>query len=299
MKIYSDTELQIKSVQYRLKILKYIKLANAGHTGGSLSCTDILNVLYNDVLDVSPQNFSNNNRNRYIQSKGHSVEALYVVLADKGFFPERDLETLCKTGSHYVGHPTRKVNGIEFNTGALGHGLSISAGIALAGKMDKAPYKVYTLLGDGELAEGSNWEAAMMAAHYKLDNLVAILDHNALQITGPNREVCSPYPIDEKFRAFGWEVLETDGNDIPQLRKTLKSIPLQSGKPTLIIANTIKGKGVSFMENEKKWHHGVPSDEQYEMALKELNKMKSPLPRNIGVPKGDNPSPSGRKGGAL
>ena len=270
MQIYSDTELQIKSVQYRLNILKYIKLANAGHTGGSLSCTDILNVLYNDVLQVTPENFSDKNRNRYIQSKGHSVEALYVVLADKGFFPESDLETLCKAGSHYVGHPTRKVNGIEFNTGALGHGLSISAGTALAGKMDSAPYKVYTLLGDGELAEGSNWEAAMMAAHYKLDNLVAILDHNALQITGANREVCSPYPIDEKFRAFGWEVRETDGNDIQQLRKTFNSIPLQPGKPTLIIANTVKGKGVSFMENEKKWHHGVPSDEQYEMAKDEL-----------------------------
>ncbi|MEE4285209.1 MAG: transketolase [Mariniphaga sp.] len=271
MQKYSDIELQIKSVQYRLKILKYIKLANAGHTGGSLSCTDILNVLYNDVLNVSSENFPDNNRDRYIQSKGHSVEALYVVLADKGFFPESDLETLCKAGSAYVGHPTRKVNGIEFNTGALGHGLSISAGIALAGKMDKAPYRVYTLLGDGELAEGSNWEAAMMAAHYKLDNLVAILDHNALQITGPNRIVCSPYPIDEKFRAFGWEVQETDGNNIPQLRKTLNSIPLQSGKPTLIIANTVKGKGISFMENEKKWHHGVPSDKQYQLALNELN----------------------------
>lgn len=267
----TDIELQIKSVQYRLNILKYIKIANAGHTGGSLSCTDILNVLYNDVLQDTPQNISEKTRDRYIQSKGHSVEALYVVLADKGFFPETDLETLCKAGSYYVGHPTRKVNGIEFNTGALGHGLSISAGIAMAAKMDNAPYMVYTLLGDGELAEGSNWEAAMMAAHYKLDNLVAILDHNSLQITGPNREVCSPYPIDEKFRAFGWAVQETDGNNIPQLRKTLKSIPLQSEKPTLIIANTVKGKGVSFMENEKKWHHGVPSDEQYQLALKELN----------------------------
>jgi transketolase len=267
---HTDTELQIKSVQYRLNILKYIKLANAGHTGGSLSCTDILNVLYNDVLQVTPENFSDKNRNRYIQSKGHSVEALYVVLADKGFFPESDLETLCKAGSHYVGHPTRKVNGIEFNTGALGHGLSISAGIALAGKMDKAPYKVFTLLGDGELAEGSNWEAAMMAAHYKLDNLVAILDHNALQITGPNREVCSPYPINEKFRAFGWSVIECDGNSIPELRRTFAEIRPKTEKPTLIVANTIKGKGVSFMENEKKWHHGVPSDEQYEMALKEL-----------------------------
>ena len=271
MKKYTNTELQIKSAWYRLNILKYIKMANAGHTGGSLSCTDILNVLYNDVLQVIPENFSDKNRNRYIQSKGHSVEVLYVVLADKGFFPESDLETLCKAGSKYVGHPTRKVNGIEFNTGALGHGLSISAGIALAGKKDNAPYKVYTLLGDGELAEGSNWEAAMMAAHYKLDNLVAILDHNGLQITGQNREVCSPYPIDEKFKAFGWEVKEVDGNNIPQLRKAFESVPQHQEKPTLIIANTIKGKGVSFMENEKNWHHGVPSDEQYELAVNELN----------------------------
>lgn len=271
MKRLTDTELQIKSVHYRKALLKYIKLAKAGHTGGSLSCTDILNVLYNDVLNVSPENFTDKNRDRYIQSKGHSVEALYVVLAEQGFFPENDLETLCKYKSKYVGHPTRKVNGIEFNTGALGHGLSISAGIAKAGKMDKATYKVYTLIGDGELAEGSNWEAAMMAAHYKLDNLVAILDHNTLQITGYNRDVCSPYPIDEKFKAFGWEVLETDGNNIPQLRETFQKIPLSEGKPTLVIANTIKGKGVSFMEDVKKWHHGVPSDEQYEQAINELS----------------------------
>ncbi len=271
MKKHTDPELQIKSVLYRMNILKYIKMANAGHTGGSLSCTDILNVLYNDILNVSPKTISDNNRDRYIQSKGHSVEALYVVLADKGFFPESDLESLCKNQSKYVGHPTRKVNGIEFNTGALGHGLPISAGIALAAKMDNAPYKVYTLLGDGELAEGSNWEAAMMAAHYKLDNLVAILDHNSLQITGLNREVCSPYPIDEKFKAFGWEVKEVDGNDIQQLRKVLADNSKKGGKPSFIIANTTKGKGVSFMENEKKWHHGVPSDEQYDLAFKELN----------------------------
>ncbi|WP_167607057.1 transketolase [Maribellus sediminis] len=271
MKKFTDLELQIKSVEYRLALLKYIKIAKAGHTGGSLSCTDILNVLYNDVLDVTPESFGDKNRNRYIQSKGHSVEALYVVLADKGFYPESDLETLCKGGSKYVGHPTRKIPGIEFNTGALGHGLPISAGIALAAKKDEADYKVFTLLGDGELAEGSNWEAAQMAAHYKLDNLVAILDHNALQITGTNREVNSPYPIDEKFRAFGWHVVEVDGNNITELRKTFQAVPEVKGKPTFVIANTVKGKGVSFMENEKKWHHGVPSDEQYELAMKELN----------------------------
>jgi transketolase len=269
-KEYSDLELQIKSTQYRLAMLKYIKMANAGHTGGDLSCTDILNVLYNDVLNVSPETFNDKNRDRYIQSKGHSVEALYVVLADQGFFPESDLETICKYKSKYVGHPTRKVKGIEFNTGALGHGLPICAGIALAGKKDNAPYKVYTLLGDGELAEGSNWEAAMMASHYRLDNLMAILDHNTLQITGRNAEVCNPAPIDEKFRAFGWEVVETDGNDIAALRETFRQIPATKGKPTLVIANTIKGKGVSFMEDVKKWHNNVPSDEEYAQAVSEL-----------------------------
>jgi transketolase len=268
---YSDLELQVKSVQYRKSLLKYIKMAKAGHTGGSLSCTDILNVLYNDVLNVAPGNFSDRNRDRYIQSKGHSVEALYVVLADQGFFPESDLETICRFQSKYVGHPTRKVNGIEFNTGALGHGLPISAGIALAGKKDALGYKVFTLLGDGELAEGSNWEAAMMASHYKLDNLVAILDHNTLQISGRNRDVCSPYPIDEKFKAFGWSVISVDGNNIPRLREVFKKIPPEQGKPTLILANTVKGKGVSFMEGVTKWHHGVPSDEQYRLALAELD----------------------------
>lgn len=268
---YTDLELQIKSVNYRKSLLKYIKIANAGHTGGSLSCTDILNVLYNDVLNVSPENFGDRNRDRYIQSKGHSVESLYVVLADLGFFPESDLETISKFQSKYVGHPTRKVKGIEFNTGALGHGLSLSAGIALAGKKDHLTYKVFTLIGDGELAEGSNWEAAMMAAHYKLDNLVAILDHNSLQISGRNRDVCSPYPIDEKFKAFGWSVISVDGNSIPQLRKTFGKIPVETGKPTFVIANTVKGKGVSYMEDVAKWHHGVPSDELYKQAMEELD----------------------------
>jgi transketolase len=277
MKKYTDQELQLKSVNYRKALLKYIKMAKAGHTGGSLSCTDILNVLYNDVLNVSPENFSDPNRDRYIQSKGHSVEALYVVLADQGFFPESDLETLCKFQSKYVGHPTRKVKGIEFNTGALGHGLPISAGIALASKKDNAGYRVFTLLGDGELAEGSNWEAAMMAAHYKLDNLVAILDHNSLQITGRNRDVCSPYPIDEKFRAFGWSVISIDGNNIPELRETFRKLPLEPGKPTLIIANTVKGRGVSYMEDVAKWHHGVPSEEQYELAMKELEESEKSI----------------------
>lgn len=281
MSQYTDLELQLKSVKYRKALLKYIKLAKAGHTGGSLSCTDILNVLYNDVLGVKPENFAERHRNRYVQSKGHSVEALYVVLADQGFFPESDLKTLCQYQTKYVGHPTRKVKGIEFNTGALGHGLSITAGIALAAKKDKTDFKVYTLLGDGELAEGSNYEAAMMASHYKLDNLVAILDHNTLQISGRNRDVCSPYPIDEKFKAFGWSVVSVDGNSIPELRKALHELPAEKAKPTLIIANTIKGKGVSFMEDQQKWHHGVPSDDQYRQAMEELDEQKEALEKQL------------------
>ncbi len=270
MEKYTDLELQHKSIRYRLALLKYIKMAGAGHTGGDLSSVDILNVLYNDVMNVSPENFHDKNRDRYIQSKGHAVEILYVVLAERGFFPESDLKTIGKYKSPYIGHPTRKVNGIEFNTGALGHGLAISSGISLAGKKDKASYRVFTLIGDGELAEGSNWEAAMLAAHYKLDNLVAILDRNTLQITGRTTEVCSPYPIDEKWKAFGWNVITADGHNITELRKVLKEVPTVKDKPTLIIANTIKGKGVSFMEDVKKWHHRVPSDEEYEKAVKEL-----------------------------
>ena len=195
---FSVQELKIKSVQYRKDILKYIKMANAGHTGGSLSCVDILNVLYNTVMNVSPENIRDVNRDRYIQSKGHSVEALYVVLADKGFFPSEDLETLCAYNSQYVGHPTRKINGIEQNTGALGHGLSLGVGVALAGKIDDRTYSVYILLGDGELGEGSNWEAAMTASHYNLDNLIAIVDYNKLQITGKTKDVCNSDPLKEQ-----------------------------------------------------------------------------------------------------
>ena len=265
----TDRELQLKSIQYRQKILRYITEAGAGHTGGSLSCTDILNVLYNRVLNVSPDNFHSPDRDRYIQSKGHSVEALYVVLADRGFFPETELETLCQYQSSFVGHPTRKVPGIEMNTGALGHGLPICVGLEIAGKLDAASFRVFTLLGDGEMAEGSNWEAAMAAAHHKLDNLTAILDHNCLQITGQTRDVCNNAPLDEKFASFGWQVHTVDGHDIAQLTEVLTAKPTR-GVPTLIIANTIKGRGVSFMENVVSWHHGVPNSQQFEEAQSEL-----------------------------
>ena len=267
----TNKELTIKSVEYRKKILKYIVGAKAGHTGGSLSCVDILNVLYNDFLNVNPENFTSPDRDRYIQSKGHCVEALFVVLADQGFFPEEDLNTLCKYKSHYIGHPTRKVHGVEQNTGALGHGLPIAVGTALAAKMDDKAYRVVTMLGDGELPEGSNWEAALTAAHYKLDNLCAIIDNNKLQITGTNAEVCNTDPIDGKFESFGWAVKQVDGNNVQELKAALDSMPFEPGKPNLIIAHTIKGKGVSFMENSVKWHHGVPDAMQYQLAVDELD----------------------------
>lgn len=272
----TDHELQLKAVRLRKELLHAICGAGAGHTGGGLSCLDILNVLYNRVLKVSPETFVSPTRDRYVQSKGHSVEALYVVLADRGFFPKSELETICHYKSHFVGHPTRHIPGIEMNTGALGHGLPICIGMALAGKMDSAKYRVFTLLGDGELAEGSNWEAGLAAAHYKLDNLVAILDHNTLQITGHTRDVMSNEPLDEKWRAFGWNVRAVNGHDYAELTEALTGPP-EKGKPTFVIANTIKGRGVSFMENVAKWHHGVPSDAELNQALADLDAAEAKL----------------------
>jgi transketolase len=265
----TDRQLQLKAVHLRKKTLEAIFEAGAGHTGGGLSCLDILNVLYNRVLNVSPETFASADRDRYVQSKGHSVEALYAVLADRGFFPESELKTICHYRSHFVGHPTRHVPGIEMNTGALGHGLPICIGMALAAKMDGRSYRVFTLLGDGELAEGSNWEAGLAAAHYKLDNLTAIIDHNTLQITGHTRDVMSNEPLDEKWRAFGWAVKVVNGHDYAALTTALGR-PAEPGKPTCVIANTVKGRGVSFMENVAKWHHGVPSDAELKQALAEL-----------------------------
>ncbi|WP_025764488.1 transketolase [Dyadobacter tibetensis] len=264
------TSLREKSLLYRRNIIKYIYHAKAGHTGGSLSIVDILNVLYNEIMQVSPENFTSPTRDRYVQSKGHCVEALYVVLADLGFFPEEDLRTLCQYESAYIGHPTKYVNGIEQNTGGLGHGLSICAGMALAAKKDHSDVKVYTILGDGELAEGSNWEALMFAAHYHLDNLCAVLDYNKLQITSSNSEVMGLEPIDKKLEAFGWAVRHVDGHNLEELSATFKAMPFEEGKPSFVIAHTIKGKGVSYMENVLKWHHGVPTEEQYELAMTEL-----------------------------
>jgi len=267
----SAKELEIKSINYRRKVLSIIKAANAGHTGGSLSAVDILNVLYNNVMDITPQNFQSVDRDHYIQSKGHSVEALYVVLADKGFYPESELDTLNRYQSHFIGHPTRKINGVEQNTGALGHGLPIAVGTALAGKLDSRDYRVFTLLGDGELEEGSNWEASMSAAHYGLDNLVVIVDHNKLQITGPIETVTGIDNLRQKFEAFGYAVREVDGNSISDLVEVFDQMPFETGKPNLILAHTVKGKGVSFIENQVGWHHHVPTDEEYRIAMQELD----------------------------
>ena len=272
----TDRQLALKAVALRRRMLQLIHHAGAGHTGGGLSCLDILNVLYNRVLQVTPETVESPARDRYVQSKGHCVEALYAVMADRGYFPDADLDTVCQYKSYYVGHPTRKIRGMEMNTGALGHGLPVCLGMALAGKMDAASFRVFTLLGDGELAEGSNWEAAMAGAHYKLDNLVAILDHNTLQITGHTREVMSNEPLDEKWRAFGWEVRSVNGHDYAALTQALTTPP-PAGKPLLIIANTVKGKGVSFMENVGKWHHGVPSDAELALALEELAAVEAKL----------------------
>jgi transketolase len=263
-------ELQAKSLLYRKTLLKLIYSSKAGHTGGSLSCVDLLNVLYNHVMDITPQNFNDMDRDHYIHSKGHAVEALYAVLADKGFFPWEDLETVEKYGSHFIGHPTRSVPGIEQNTGALGHGLSLAVGMALAAKKDVRSNRIFTIMGDGELAEGSIWEASISAAHYKLDNLIAIVDRNTLQITGRTEDVMSTEPLDQKFTAFGYAVRHVDGNDISALVDLFEQLPFETGKPNLVLAHTTKGKGVSFIEDKVPWHHKVPTETEFEIALREL-----------------------------
>lgn len=266
-----NSELERKSIQYRRTILSSIAQAGAGHTGGSLSCIDILNVLYNRVMRVDAANPTWPERDRYIHSKGHSVEALYAVLADKGFFPAEKLATLGRAGSHWVGHPTRKVPGVEQNTGALGHGLSVAVGMAIAAKQDGLATRVFTIMGDGELTEGSIWEASMSAAFYKLDNLTAIIDRNTLQITGRTESVMALEPLAERFAAFGYAVRTVDGNDVAALVDGFAQTPFEVGKPNLIIARTTKGKGVSFIEDAADWHHHVPTAAELATALTELD----------------------------
>ena len=267
----NEKNLKKKSLEYRKTILEIIFQSGAGHTGGSLSCIDILNVLYNSVMDISPKNFPNLDRDHFIQSKGHSVEALFTVLCDCGFYSKKDLNTLNQFNSHFIGHPTKKVPGIEHNTGALGHGLSVAVGLAICKKIDQKKNKVFSLLGDGELSEGSVWEACTTASKYNLDNLIVIVDRNDLQITGKTEDVNPIEPIDKKFKSFGFETISTNGNNISDLLYVFQHVPVKENKPTVIIAKTTKGSGVSFIENQIDWHHKVPNKDEYESAISELN----------------------------
>lgn len=263
--------LRKKAAQIRMDLMRMVYEAKTGHTGSSLSETDILTVLYYSILRCDPANPDWEERDRFIQSKGHAVEALYCILADRGYFPKKELKTFSQFGSPFIGHPNRKVPGIEMNTGALGHGLAVGVGMALSAKLDHKDYHVYVLMGDGEQAEGSVWEAAMAAANFNLDNLTGIIDRNKLQISGRTEDVMRLEPLGDKWRSFGWDVLEADGHDMAQLQDVL-STPRQDKKPRLVMAHTTKGKGVSFMENAAHWHHGVPTDEQYRQAMAELGR---------------------------
>lgn len=264
-----------KSYELRKDILEMMYKSKAGHVGGDLSVIDILTTLYYDIMDVTPENFKTADHDRFLLSKGHCADALFIVLGDKGFFDKQEaIDTFSQYNSRFIGHPNTEVNGIEINSGSLGHGLSIGVGMALAGKMDNKDYRTYVVMGDGEMAEGSIYEAMMAASQYKLDNLCATVDLNGLQISGTTDEVMSTASLSEKFRSFGWNVIEVeDGNDCAQLSKAYNEAKECKGKPTCVMAHTVKGKGVSFMENEKAWHHGVVTKELYEKGLKDIEEV--------------------------
>ncbi len=264
------TELQNKATAIRIRLVEMIHHANTGHTGGALSATDIIVSLFYHTLKHDPQQPDWSERDFFLLSKGHSVEPYICVLADLGYFPESELDSFSAYKSMLIGHPSRKVPGMEMSTGALGHGLSIGVGIALAQHRQKKPNRVFTLMGDGEQAEGSVWEAAMAGSHYRLGNLVGIIDRNYLQISGNTEEVMALDCLEGKWQSFGWNTISINGNDIEEICKTLDSIDYSGYKPTAIIANTTKGKGVSFMENNPKWHHGVPKGEELATALSDL-----------------------------
>jgi len=251
-------------------VVEIVYASKGGHIGGSLSSVDIETALYFHVMNIDPKNPNMENRDRFILSKGHSVEALYSVLEAKGFINQSLLDTYGKFNSKLAGHPTKKTPGIELNSGALGHGLSVGIGMAMAAKMDQKSYKTYVLMGDGEQGEGSIYEAAMSGSHYKLDNMVAIIDRNKLQISGKTEDVMSLEPMRDRWEAFGWEVIDMEGNDMNDIVKTFESLDYTNAKPKLIIAHTTKGMGISFMEKKASWHHGVPSIEQYNEANAEI-----------------------------
>ena len=266
-------ELMKTANEIRKGIVTALHSAKAGHPGGSLSATEIFTYLYFEEMNVDPKDPKKADRDRFVLSKGHTAPGLYSTLAQKGFFPKEDLVTLRHTGSYLQGHPDMKhIPGVDMSSGSLGQGISAAVGMAIAGKLDNADYRVYTLLGDGEIQEGQVWEASMLAAHRKLDNLVVIVDNNNLQIDGEITEVNSPNPIDKKFEAFNFHVINIDGNDFDQIDAAFKEAKTVKGQPTAIIAKTVKGKGVSFMENQVGWHGKAPNDEEYKIAMEELEK---------------------------
>ena len=266
-------ELQKTANEIRKGIVSGVHAAKAGHPGGSLSAADIFTYLYFEEMNVDPKNPKDPDRDRFVLSKGHTAPGLYAALAEKGYFPKEDLLTLRHLGSYLQGHPDMKhIPGVDMSSGSLGQGISAAVGMALSAKLSNESYRVYTLLGDGEIQEGQVWEAAMFAGFRKLDNLVVIVDNNGLQIDGKVDEVCSPYPIDKKFEAFNFHVINIDGNDFDQIEAAFKEARKTKGMPTAIIAKTIKGKGVSFMEDQAGWHGKAPNDEQYAQAMEELEK---------------------------
>lgn len=266
-------ELMKTANEIRKGIVTALHSAKAGHPGGSLSATEIFTYLYFEEMNVDPKDPKKADRDRFVLSKGHTAPGLYSTLAQKGFFPKEDLVTLRHTGSYLQGHPDMKhIPGVDMSSGSLGQGISAAVGMAIAGKLDNADYRVYTLLGDGEIQEGQVWEASMLAAHRKLDNLVVIVDNNNLQIDGAITEVNSPYPIDKKFEAFNFHTIVIDGNDFDQIRAAFEEAKKTKGQPTAIIAKTIKGKGVSFMENDPLWHHAELKEADYERARAEIEK---------------------------
>ena len=269
----NNLELEKMANEIRKDIVTAVHSAKSGHPGGSLSSADIFTYLYFEEMNVDPANPKWEDRDRFVLSKGHVAQGLYSTLAERGFFPKEDLLTLRHVGSYLQGHPDMKhIPGIDMSSGSLGQGVSVAVGMAAAGKYDKKDYRVYTLTGDGEIQEGQIWEAAMWAGHRKLDNLVVIVDNNNLQIDGSVEDVCSPYPIDKKFEAFNFHVINIDGNDFDQIRAAFKEARETKGMPTAIIAKTVKGKGVSFMENAAGWHGKAPNDEEYEIAMADLEK---------------------------
>ena len=274
----TNAELEKKANEVRQSIVTALHSAKSGHPGGSLSAADIMTYLYFEEMNVDPKNPKMADRDRFVLSKGHVAPALYSVLAHKGYFPVEDLVTLRHTGSYLQGHPDMKhIPGVDMSAGSLGQGLSCAVGMAQAGKMDDKDYQVYAMCGDGEIQEGQIWEAAMWAGAHHLDNLTVIVDNNNLQIDGTVEEVCSPYPIDKKFEAFNFHVININGNDMEEIRNAFAEAKKVKGMPVAIIAKTTKGKGVSFMENQVGWHGKAPNDEQYEQAMEELKKAGAEL----------------------